>query len=201
MRGPIQFRRDFGYILRRSKSAQKIISYSPRNANTQRSGAMTGNTSQNKALDGRDANTGRFITGNNGGGRKLGSRNKLTTEFLDDLYAKWQQHGADVLERVIRDDPAAFMRTVAQILPKEIDAALNVNAGSDFEDCETVEDILSKVAEEIGGEAALCLAKAFGLEQITNAPESVSPVVSTAPKLGYRQHAIEERLPANRPKR
>jgi hypothetical protein len=157
---------------------------------------MTGNTSQNKALDGRDAKTGRFITGNNGGGRKLGSRNKLTAEFLDDLYAKWQQHGADVLERVIRDDPAAFLRTVAQILPKEID----VNAGSDFDGMESVAEILQKVADEAGPEAALCLAKAFGLEEITDAPERVS-VVSTAPQLGYSQHAIAERQPANRPKR
>jgi hypothetical protein len=126
----------------------------------------------------------------------LGSRNKLTAEFLDDLYAKWQEHGADVLERVIRDDPAAFLRTVAQIMPKEID----VNAGSDFDGMESVSDILQKVAEEAGEEAALCLAKAFGLEEITDAPERVS-VVSTAPQLGYSQHAIEERQPANRPKR
>jgi hypothetical protein len=158
---------------------------------------MTGNTSQNKALDGRDAKTGRFITGNNGGGRKLGSRNKLTTEFLDDLYAKWQKHGPDVLERVIRDDPAAFLRTVAQILPKEID----VNAGSDFDGMENVSDILQKVAEEAGPEAALVLAKAFGLEypsEITDAPRSVvSTIVSTAPKLGYYQ----SQPPINRPKR
>jgi len=121
---------------------------------------MTGNTSQNKALDGRDAKTGRFVTGNNGGGRRPGSRNKLTTEFLDDLYAKWQKHGADVLERVIRDDPAAFLRTVAQLMPKEID----VNAGSDFDGMEDVSEILQKVAEEAGPEAALILAQAFGLE-------------------------------------
>lgn len=150
---------------------------------------MTGNTSQNNALEGRDAKTGRFVTGNNGGGRKLGSRNKLTTEFLDDLYAKWQLHGADVLERVIRDDPAAFLRTVAQILPKEID----VNAGSDFDGMENVSDILQKVAEEAGPEAALALAKAFGLEypsEITDPPS-----LQCLP-----EHVIEERRPANRPK-
>jgi hypothetical protein len=151
---------------------------------------MAGNTSQNKALEGRDAKSGRFVSGNNGGGRPKGSRNKLTTEFLDDLYAKWQQHGPDVLERVIRDDPAAFLRTVAQILPKEID----VNAGSDFDGMESVAEILQKVADEAGPEAALCLAKAFGLEEITDAPEPVS-IVSTAPKLGYSQHAIEDRRP------
>jgi hypothetical protein len=150
---------------------------------------MTGNTSQNKALEGRDAKSGRFVSGNNGGGRPKGSRNKLTTEFLDDLHAKWQQHGSDVLERVIRDDPAAFLRTVAQILPKEID----MNAGSDFDGMESVAEILQKVADEAGPEAALCLAKAFGLEEITDAPEPLS-VVSTGPQLGYSQ-------PANRPKR
>ena len=159
---------------------------------------MTVNTSRNKALEGRDANTGRFVSGNNGGGRPKGSRNKLTTEFIDDLYAKWQEHGPEVLERVIRDDPAAFMRTVAQILPKEIDA--NVNAGSDFDGMDSIAEILQKVADEVGADAAVRLATAFGLEEITDAPEPVS-VVSTAPKLGYRQYAIEERLPANRPKR
>jgi len=158
---------------------------------------MTGNTSQNNALEGRDAKTGRFITGNNGGGRKLGSRNKLTTEFLDDLYAKWQKHGPDVLERVIRDDPAAFLRAVAQTLPKEID----VNAGSEFDGMENVSDILQKVAEEAGPEAALVLAKAFGLEypsEIADAPKSVvSTIVSTAPKLGY----YHSQPPIKRPKR
>jgi hypothetical protein len=162
---------------------------------------MAGNASQNKALEGRDANTGRFVTGNNGGGRKLGSRNKLATEFIDDLHAKWLKHGPDVLERVIRDDPAAFMRTVAQILPKEIDAAVNVNAGSRFDDCETVEDILRGVAEEAGPKAALALAEAFGLayqSEITGGPKSVE---STAPKLGYSQSqlAIEERRPYQSP--
>jgi hypothetical protein len=33
-----------------------------------------------------------------------------------------------VLDRVIKDDPAAFLRTVAQILPKEIDVALTMNS-------------------------------------------------------------------------
>jgi hypothetical protein len=145
---------------------------------------MTGNMSQNKASDGRDAKTGRFVSGNNGGGRPKGSRNKLTTEFIDDLYAKWQQHGPDVLERVIRDDPVAFLRTVAHILPKEFDA--NVNAGSEFDGMDSIAEILQKVADEVGAKAALCLAKAFGLEKITDAPEPVS-VVSTAPKLGYSQ--------------
>jgi hypothetical protein len=159
---------------------------------------VTVNTSRNKALEGRDANTGRFVSGNNGGGRPKGSRNKLTTEFLDDLHSEWQKSGPSALQRLAQDDPGAFVRVVAQILPKEIDA--NVNAGSDFDGMDSIAEILQKVANEVGTDAALNLAKAFGLEKITDAPEPVS-IVSTAPKLGYSQPAIEERQPANCPKR
>jgi hypothetical protein len=70
---------------------------------------------------------------------------------------------------------------------------------------ENISDILAKVAEEAGPEAALVLAEAFGLEyqsEITAAPKPVVPtVVPAAPKLGYSQRAIEKRPPANRPKR
>ncbi len=84
--------------------------------------------SQNKVIEGRDAKTGRFLAGNSGnGGRQVGSRNKLTTEFVDDLYAEWRRSGPSVLKRLAADDPGAFARLVAQILPKELDATLNVN--------------------------------------------------------------------------
>jgi hypothetical protein len=104
--------------------------------------------------DGRDERTGRFLTGNIGGGRKVGSRNKLTTEFIDDLYAKWRKHGKDVLDRVIKDDPAAFLRTVAQILPKELDATLNVNVGL-FAAAKDFHEAYSLALKHIGAQPAL----------------------------------------------
>ena len=89
---------------------------------------MTKNASQNKEVNGRDAKTGQFVMGHSGyGGRPKGSRNKLGEQFVEDVYRKWRKHGSDVIERVIRDDPAAFLRTVAQILPKELHAELDVN--------------------------------------------------------------------------
>ena len=40
----------------------------------------------------KDAKTGRFLPGNSGfGGRPKGARSKLTTEFIDDFYAAWQE--------------------------------------------------------------------------------------------------------------
>jgi hypothetical protein len=53
-------------------------------------------------------------------GRPKGSRNKLAGQFIDDLYADWQQHGAEVITRVREEDPAAYLRTVAQVLPRDL---------------------------------------------------------------------------------
>jgi len=78
--------------------------------------------------NGRDPQTGRFLTavnGNIGGpGRKIGSRNLLTTQFLDDLRTTWATHGRSALERCAIEEPAQFVRIVAGLLPRE--AYLNV---------------------------------------------------------------------------
>jgi hypothetical protein len=82
---------------------------------------MSKNKSHGKGLERRDPESGRFLSGNNGGGRKIGSRNKLTTEFLDDVYAKWQTDGKAVLDAVCRDKPHEFLKLVGTLMPKEID--------------------------------------------------------------------------------
>jgi len=69
---------------------------------------------------GRDPHSGRFLTGNIGGpGRRIGSRNLLTTQFLDDLRATWATHGKSALERCAIEEPAQFVRIVAGLLPRE----------------------------------------------------------------------------------
>jgi hypothetical protein len=70
---------------------------------------------------------GQFIlghTGNLGGGRPKGSRNKLGEAFLSDLAGEWERSGAEALARCAKDDPTAFVKVVAGLLPKEIDATL-----------------------------------------------------------------------------
>ena len=74
----------------------------------------------------RNERTGRFLTGNNGGGRKVGSRNRLGEQFITDLYREWENSGASALKRMAADEPAQFVKVVAQILPREIDATLTV---------------------------------------------------------------------------
>lgn len=61
---------------------------------------------------------GRFVTGNNGGGRKKGSRNRLTETFLAAIEGDFAEHGADVLEKLRTDDPAAYLRIIASLVPR-----------------------------------------------------------------------------------
>jgi hypothetical protein len=68
----------------------------------------------------RDA-TGRFVMGHSKGGRPLGSRNKLGKAFMADLYAAWSEHGAAVIKKVREEEPAAYLKVVASILPKQLE--------------------------------------------------------------------------------
>lgn len=63
---------------------------------------------------------GRFLSGNSGGGRPKGSRSKLGEAFLDDLLQAWEREGAAAIQRVIDTKPAAFLKVVADLMPKDL---------------------------------------------------------------------------------
>lgn len=108
--------------------------------------------SQNKVVEGRDAKTGRFLAGNSGnGGRKVGSRNRLGEAFIADLHAAWTKHGKGVIDRVIRDDPAQFLKTVAAVLPRQLDETLNLNL-SVIAEAKTFDEAFRFALKHIGSE-------------------------------------------------
>lgn len=68
---------------------------------------------------------GRFVTGNIGGGRPKGARNKLGEEFLQDMLADWKTNGKEAIARVRDEKPDAYLKVVASILPKELNVRVN----------------------------------------------------------------------------
>ena len=52
-------------------------------------------------------------------GRTLGSRNKLSEEFVMTLYEHFLQHGAKAIERVYNSRPDVYVKVVASLMPKE----------------------------------------------------------------------------------
>jgi hypothetical protein len=63
---------------------------------------------------------GRFLTGNSGGGRHKGSRNKLAEDFITDLHEAWKANGKEVIAAVLADKPVDFLKVIAGVIPKEV---------------------------------------------------------------------------------
>jgi len=79
----------------------------------------------------RDQRTGRFLSGHKaaGPGRPVGARSKLGEAFIEDLRDCWNRRGIEVLERCADEDPAALLRAIVSLLPKDIN--LNLDASAD----------------------------------------------------------------------
>jgi hypothetical protein len=61
-----------------------------------------------------------YAKNGNGAGRPKGSRNKLCRAVLEDLLADWAEGGAAAIKMVRIENPAAYVRVMASILPKEL---------------------------------------------------------------------------------
>ena len=64
---------------------------------------------------------GRFITGNCGGGRRKGSRNKLGEAFLSALQDDFQENGVAAIERVRMERPDAYIKALVQLMPRVLE--------------------------------------------------------------------------------
>jgi hypothetical protein len=79
---------------------------------------------------------GRFLTGNGGGGRKPGSRNRLGEAFIEAIAEDFADHGEEVIKTVRMRQPSDYLKLVANVLPKEIIArtfSMNVDASLDLD--------------------------------------------------------------------
>jgi hypothetical protein len=57
----------------------------------------------------------------NPAGRKPGSRNKLSEDFVGELYEDFLIHGESAIIAAREKDPATYLRIIASLLPKEVE--------------------------------------------------------------------------------
>ena len=55
-------------------------------------------------------------------GRPKSARSKLSESFLVDLHDVFLEKGKAAIEEVCKDKPAEFLRVIAQLLPKQLEA-------------------------------------------------------------------------------
>ena len=72
----------------------------------------------------------RFKPGQSGNpaGRAKGSRNKLSEHFVSTLSRDFEKHGEKVISEVRAEDPVAYLKVVASLVPKDV----NLNVGGEF---------------------------------------------------------------------
>jgi hypothetical protein len=59
----------------------------------------------------------------NPAGRPRGARSKLTEAFLNALHDDFAEHGVDVVRAVRSEKPADYLRTVAALMPKQVEGS------------------------------------------------------------------------------
>lgn len=64
-------------------------------------------------------------TGNPRGGPS-GARRRLFEDFLEDMHDSWKVYGRAALMTAALTDPVAYVRVAASLMPKEIEATINV---------------------------------------------------------------------------
>lgn len=81
--------------------------------------------------DGTRLPNGRFQTGHKSisPGRPKGSRQALATAWCNDVYAAWLEHGSEVIDRAIKEDPVAFLKIVASTLPAKFEVEHTIEIG------------------------------------------------------------------------
>ncbi len=82
---------------------------------------------------------GRFVTGNIGGGRPKGARNKLGEAFIEALHDDFNEHGAAAIVATRTDKPDQYLKVIASLLPKDIN--LNINDETELTDDELISRI------------------------------------------------------------
>ena len=82
-------------------------------------------------LPSRRVNGRMWIAGQSGNpaGRPVGARGRFSQQFIEDMRASWERHGATVMDRVAVEYPDRYLGIAAHLIPKEVTATIEAGSG------------------------------------------------------------------------
>jgi hypothetical protein len=63
------------------------------------------------------------------GRRPVGARGRFSQQFIEDMRASWERHGAMVMDRVAVEYSDRYLGIAAHLIPKEVTAAIEAGSG------------------------------------------------------------------------
>ena len=99
---------------------------------------------------------GRWARGASGNvsGRPPGTRNRFSEKFVSDVAAVWDQHGATVLEKMVKEEPARFAELCGRLIPKDVQVSLSARMPGNLEpdDWQALLELLGAVRVALPGD-------------------------------------------------
>lgn len=83
----------------------------------------------------------------NPGGKPLAVRNMLTAKFLKELAADFEEHGKKAIALCREKEPGTYLKVIAALLPKQIEAAQPLGELSDHELLAMVEFLRAQLSQ------------------------------------------------------
>ena len=87
-------------------------------------------------------------------GRPIGTRNRFSEKFVGDIAAAWDKHGAGVIERMVRNEPARFAELCGRLIPKDVQVSLSTRMPGNLEpdDWQAILELLGAVRTALPGD-------------------------------------------------
>jgi hypothetical protein len=90
----------------------------------------------------------------NPGGKPVGARNRLQGKFLNALADDFEEHGVAAIARMREEDPSAYVRAVASLMPKELEIKRPLEELSDDDLATAIDALRSFVATQGTGQGS-----------------------------------------------